>query len=151
MVRSTLSTLPSSSETFDTFAAAKPWSAAVTVYDPGARAGNRYWPFASVTVLLTPTSAGLRASTVTPGRTPPALSLTVPSIDPPCSWAAAGAASASMAATIHRNCFISAAPQRRRPQDGTTCEVIAGIVRPWDGRSQSINVMRSSVAGHRRP
>src|SRR5262249_50813710 len=42
--------------------------------------------------VVTPTIIGLRASTVTPGSTPPDESLTVPSTDPRCSWAATGAA-----------------------------------------------------------
>ncbi len=40
-------------------------------------------PLSSVTVDWTPTRPGLRASTVTPGSTPPWESLIVPSIDPP--------------------------------------------------------------------
>ena len=52
-------------------------------------------PTHSVTVLSTPASDGLRASTVTPGSTPPELSRTVPSIQARCSWAIAGAVSVS--------------------------------------------------------
>src|SRR6187431_2082955 len=49
----------------------------------------RYWPLPSVTTALAPSiSAGLDASTVTPGSTPPEVSLTTPVID---AWAYAAA------------------------------------------------------------
>src|SRR5262245_66326111 len=44
-------------------------------------------PCASVIAVLTPTSDGLRASTVTPGRTAPDESLTTPSMEPRVSCA----------------------------------------------------------------
>src|SRR6185503_7608809 len=51
----------------------------------------RYWPEPSVTALRAfSISAGLAASTVTPGRTAPELSLTIPVIDA-CACANAGA------------------------------------------------------------
>src|SRR5881392_1620661 len=58
---------------------------------PDGSAGNRYSPRVSVTAVLTPTTRGLRASTVTPGSTAPDASFTTPWIDPPCSCAVAGA------------------------------------------------------------
>src|SRR5687767_13125960 len=50
----------------------------------------RYWPVSSVTTDLTfSMSAGLAASTVTPGRTAPDASLTTPAIDA-CAYAIVG-------------------------------------------------------------
>src|SRR5262245_57290256 len=61
---------------------------------PGASAGNRYAPTASLTVVAAPTSDGLRASTTTPGNAPPVASLTTPSIEPRVSCARTGDAQA---------------------------------------------------------
>ncbi|OLC83840.1 MAG: hypothetical protein AUH72_03445 [Acidobacteria bacterium 13_1_40CM_4_65_8] len=47
-------------------------------YTPDGSAGNRYSPRLSVVVVLTPTTDGLRASTVTPGSTAPDASFTIP-------------------------------------------------------------------------
>ena len=67
---------------------AKAASENVTVYTPGRNSGSTYWPRLSVTVERTLSmSAGLAASTVTPGSTPPEASLTVPVMAPvlvPC-------------------------------------------------------------------
>ena len=53
----------------------------VTVYRPGRRSTMLYRPSPSVTTLRTfSMSAGLEASTVTPGSTPPDASLTTPAI-----------------------------------------------------------------------
>ena len=69
----------------------KPASVNVTVYAPGLRFSMRYWPVPSVTVVRTfSSSAGLAASTVTPGSTPPDASRTTPVIEA-CANAAAGA------------------------------------------------------------
>ena len=72
---------------------AKAASENVTVYTPGRNPGSRYWPRPSVTVERTfSMSAGLVASTVTPGSTPPEASLTVPVMAPvlvPCARAIA--------------------------------------------------------------
>jgi hypothetical protein len=52
----------------------KPVSLNVSVYVPGLRLVMRYWPASSVTPTRTfSMSAGLEASTVTPGNTPPGL------------------------------------------------------------------------------
>src|SRR5688572_7921613 len=56
-----------------------PGSVNVTVYGPGRRSTMRYRPWLSVTAVLEPAiSAGLLASTVTPGSTAPEVSLTTP-------------------------------------------------------------------------
>src|SRR5450759_1355051 len=58
-----------------------------------------YWPLPSVTaVRLPPIIAGLAASTVTPGSTPPEVSFTTPAITLPL-WADAAAAAPSRPAT----------------------------------------------------
>jgi hypothetical protein len=62
----------------------KPVSLNVREYVPGLRLGMRYCPASSVTAMRTfSMSAGLEASTVTPGSTPPDWSLTVP-VRVPC-------------------------------------------------------------------
>src|SRR5712691_8492654 len=59
----------------------KPVSVNVTVYSPGRRSTILYWPLPSVTALLVfSMSAGLAASTLTPGSAPPVASLTTPAI-----------------------------------------------------------------------
>src|SRR5215470_6220026 len=59
-----------------------PVSVNVTVYAPGLRLSMEYWPRPSVTtVRVFSMSAGLDASTTTPGRTAPEASLAVPTID----------------------------------------------------------------------
>src|SRR5262245_1994496 len=59
----------------------------VTEYTPGRRSTIRYWPALSVTTVRNfSMSAGLVASTVTPGSTPPEASLTTPAI---VAWAKA--------------------------------------------------------------
>ena len=69
---------------------AKPGSVKVTVYGPGRRSTMRYSPWLSVTAVLEPAiSAGLLASTVTPGSTAPEVSLTTP-VMLLCAHAAAG-------------------------------------------------------------
>src|SRR6266850_3490387 len=56
-----------------------PGSVKVTEYVPGSRFTILYWPLPSVTAeRVFSISAGLDASTVTPGRTPPDVSLTTP-------------------------------------------------------------------------
>jgi hypothetical protein len=73
----------------------KPGSVNVTVYSPGRRFSIAYCPVPSVTVDRTfSMSAGLDASTVTPGSTAPDASRTSPLIAA-CANAAAGSSSAS--------------------------------------------------------
>ena len=61
------------------FRVANPGSENVTVYMPGRSSVRRYWPRSSVTVDRTfSMSAGLEASTVTPGNTAPEASFTEP-------------------------------------------------------------------------
>src|SRR4029434_2376300 len=68
----------------------KPGSENVTEYVPGRRSTIRYWPVASLMTERTfSISAGLAASTVTPGSTPPDASLTTPVIAA-CAYAADG-------------------------------------------------------------
>jgi len=64
------------------FTVLKPVSENVTVYAPGRRSTILYWPVASVVTARTfSMSAGLAASTVTPGSTAPDVSLTTPASD----------------------------------------------------------------------
>ena len=61
----------------------KPGNVTFTEYVPGRRSTMRYWPEVSVTAERTfSMSAGLDASTVTPGSTAPDVSFTVPVIEP---------------------------------------------------------------------
>src|SRR5216683_495101 len=59
-----------------------PESSYCTVYMPGGTPGSRYVPSSFVTVVRAPWSAGLVAVTVTPGMTPPLVSVTRPFSDP---------------------------------------------------------------------
>src|SRR5579864_2627546 len=72
---------------------AKPGSVNVSPYVPGRRFSIRYTPLASVLAERTPSiSAGLLASTVTPGSTPPVASFTTPA-NALCAPAVAGSTS----------------------------------------------------------
>ena len=63
----------------------------VTLYSPGRRSTTLYWPDESVvTVRVFSINDGLAASTVTPGRTAPDVSLTTPAIE---LWACAAVGS----------------------------------------------------------
>ena len=64
----------------------KPKRVSVTSYVPGASPLNVNWPVPSVTATCAVPAASC-ASTVTPGSTPPVVSVTVPEIAP--SWAMA--------------------------------------------------------------
>ena len=99
-VKSETSSIPSRTNVLN------PGSVNVTVYAPGRRASIVYRPAPSVTVARTPwISAGLLASTVTPGSTPPVSSVTLPAMAPV--WASAATGSNSMqAATAALACFI---------------------------------------------
>jgi hypothetical protein len=78
----------------------KPGSENDSVYTPARRSVIRYWPESSVTAVRTfSMSAGLAASTVTPGSTPPDASRTVPVSD---ACANADTGSSSRNATIAR-------------------------------------------------
>ena len=91
-VKSVVSTMPSR------FTVPKPASANVTVYVPGLRLTILYWPVPSVTATrVFSISAGLDASTVTPGMICPDVSFTVPAIDAPV-WAY----TAAETITVHR-------------------------------------------------
>src|SRR6478672_11067555 len=81
------------SSTFSRLTVANPGSVNVTVYTPGRRSTILYWPCVSVvTVRTCSMSAGLDASTVTPGITAPLGSLTTPAIPLVCANAMSGAA-----------------------------------------------------------
>src|SRR6476620_1261161 len=72
----------------------------------------RYWPSPSVTAVRTfSISAGLAASTVTPGRTAPDESFTVPAIDP-CANTAAGK---QMSARAYAALASTRLPKRNLP------------------------------------
>ena len=74
-----------------------PDSVNVTVYVPGFRSTMRYWPVPSVTTVRDfSMSAGLAASTLTPGRMAPDESLTMPAT---AGWENAGVERRSSAAT----------------------------------------------------
>src|SRR5262245_12337092 len=74
-----------------------PESVNVTTYVPGLRSTMRYWPVPSVTTVRDfSMSAGLDASTLTPGRMAPDVSLTMPAT---AGWDNAGVARRSSAAT----------------------------------------------------
>ena len=73
----------------------------VTTYTPGLRSTMLYSPWPSVTTVRTfSISAGLEASTVTPGRTRPVASRTTPAMLLDC-WAAAARATSSAQRTRH--------------------------------------------------
>ena len=74
----------------------KPVNVNVSEYVPGFRPVMRYWPALSVTAVRTfSMRAGLDASTVTPGSTPPDSSLTVP-VRVPCADAKDGSRTAAI-------------------------------------------------------
>src|SRR6185436_18686896 len=78
------------SSTPSRLSALNPGSVNVTLYVPGRRSTTLYWPLPSVTTdRAFSINAGLAASTVTPGRTAPDVSLTTPAMDA-CAYAAAG-------------------------------------------------------------
>src|SRR5690349_774016 len=68
----------------------------------------RYTPRSSVTLLNVLPDAWLVAVTVTPGRTPPVLSLIVPLIVASCAYARTGNASNATVKRTNRRKFISA-------------------------------------------
>jgi len=73
----------------------------VTVYVPGLRSTMRYCPVPSVIADRTfSINAGLAASTVTPGSTPPEASLTVPVMED-CARARAGVSSRNISAILN--------------------------------------------------
>ena len=79
----------------------KPGMVKVTVYSPGRRSMmvNRPWPSVT-TVRACSMSAGLDASTVTPGSTPPVVSVTRPAMPTFCAEAADAASSRPAAVRV---------------------------------------------------
>ena len=83
------------------FTVEKPGRVYVTEYVPADRLSRRNWPDPSVTALRTfSISAGLVASTVTPGSTAPEASRTTPAMD--CADTIAGMSATSTAASDKR-------------------------------------------------
>ncbi len=100
----------------------KPVNVKVTVYVPGRRSTRRYWPASFVVVdLVFSMSAGLVASTVTPGSTAPVASFTTPAMAL-CANAAAGASTAPMIPmkTVRRNFRIASSSRARAVDDNLT-------------------------------
>src|SRR5665213_21797 len=91
------------SSTPSRFDVLKPDSVKVTEYTPGRRFSIRYCPDPSVTAArVFSISAGLAASTVTPGRTAPELSFTTPAMDA-CAYTALGTSATSVNRTTTFN------------------------------------------------
>src|SRR5262245_34060077 len=124
---------------FVTLAVVKPVSSALISYVPSGSAPKRYLPSASVTEDCVNPVLMLRAVTVTPGRTPPCASVTVPPMTPRSPWAAAGAESPSVsssASTAHAPCCeentarnLTIAPPGDPYDSGVRWTVKAGFVR----------------------
>ena len=94
------------SSTFSRLTVANPASVNVTTYVPGRRSMMRYWPVPSVIAeRVFSMSAGLEASTVTPGRTAPDASRTVPVTDACASTRAGRSRSIRTAADFVRVCI----------------------------------------------
>src|SRR5204863_499666 len=60
------------------FAVVKPESSTVSSYVPAGRLGRKYWPVASVTLVLVVFVSTCRTVTVAPGSTPPCWSMALP-------------------------------------------------------------------------
>ena len=75
----------------------------VTSYDPGGSASNTNRPVPSVKTVATSPLAWSRASTVTPGRTPPVVSVTAPLMEASWPCASAGARATARIATRASN------------------------------------------------
>src|SRR6516164_1261341 len=94
----------------------KPVNVNVTVYGPGTKSTILYWPCPSVTAVRTfSISAGLEASTVTPGKTAPDGSLTTPAMLL-VAWARAdaGRSATIIASTVARRAHIWSSFRIRR-------------------------------------
>src|SRR5262249_40826211 len=105
----------------------KPVNANVTVYVPGRRSIILYCPSASVTTLRTfSMSAGLLASTVTPGSTAPHVSRTTPAMAL-CAWAMLGTAAHT---TVTKNGIRSTFHIRKPPcaKDGSIAVPLVFVV-----------------------
>src|SRR4051812_9865555 len=95
----------------------KPGSVNDSEYTPGRRSMMRYWPEPSVTAdLVFSISAGLEASTVTPGSTAPDGSLTV-RVRPACAKARVGSNTiAAATASRFTTPYIKSTPRSRKDQ-----------------------------------
>src|ERR1051325_1691236 len=97
----------------------RPLSAYSALYVPGGRRGTRYSPFESVVAVRLPCSEGPVTVTVTPGRTPPEESVTVPMIAPVfavvCAKPKLGISMAAMArdSNVNRENFVMYCPPMR--------------------------------------
>src|SRR5690242_18336367 len=121
------------------FLSANPPRVAVIEYVPGGSAGNRNEPSASVTAVLTPTNDGLLASTVTPGKTAPDESLTVPCIEPVCSCAHRGTALNKAAASNAASFLITPPPGRpTSPPPGGWTPLLRGEYYTFQGPTSAV-------------
>src|SRR4051812_1295001 len=105
------------SSTLSRLTVLKPGNVNVSEYVPGRRSMMRYWPEPSVTAdLVFSISAGLDASTVTPGRTAPDASLTVP-VRAACAKARVGSNTiAAATASRFTTPYIKSTPRSRKDQ-----------------------------------
>src|SRR5688572_17605897 len=114
---------------------ANPGRVNVSVYSPGTRERMRYWPESLVTVVRCfSMRAGLDASTVTPGNTPPEASLTTPAIS---AWACAkvGTISANSAHTHKLDIPIRCTTASLSLHiDGCPWPHLTGVIRKRPGR-----------------
>src|SRR5262245_47812346 len=103
----------------------KPGSANVTAYTPGRKSTTLKRPLASVTTVRTfSISAGLDASTVTPGSTAPDVSLTMPAIVA-CAYATTGVKAIT---ATHRHGDARFASARMSDSSATECVMGAGVI-----------------------
>ena len=131
------------------FSVLKPGSSKVTVYVPGGTAGNRYIPSVLVTMDCTPIMLGLVALTVTPGRTAPLESDTLPVIvpvelaPPPCAnaWVDASRQTASIATTKRNPRLMNASSFRLKTRPN---QRVRTSKRPQ--RAQCANAVRFQTA-----
>src|SRR5678815_4349054 len=119
----------------------------VTEYVPGGRETMRYCPVPSVTTDRTfSVSAGLAASTETPGNTAPDASLTVPEIVACCACSAAGTrrTKATRPRVLNTPCMLPpnmcpavVTPRHTEPQspDGRSRETLSLCERAFSGRN----------------
>src|SRR4030095_950185 len=85
----------------------KPGSVNVTVHTPGRKSVSLYWPGASVVAVRTRSiSAGLAASTVTPGSTAPLVSRTTPAMPVVCANATCVETTYAKAAMQDRRTYL---------------------------------------------
>ena len=133
----------------------KPGRVNVTEYSPGRRLVMVNRPPPSVTAVRTCSiSAGLRASTVTPGSTPPVSSVTRPVRPTLCAHAPAGSSSRQKTAVehVHRTLSMRRPPQSAmragtvRAQAATDCQELTLAQTPRSIMAQCRAVNRAGAA-----